>query len=104
MKDFSANEFTDKLQSGKLSRRQFTQMLSAAGVTLAMVPVTSRTAAAAAEDQATYFTWGGYDIPELFDPYIREHGEPPNFASFGGSEEALTKLRAGYVVDVVHHL
>ena len=102
MKDFSAKEFTDKLQSGKLSRRQFTQMLSAAGVTLGMVPVTSRTAAAATEDQATYFTWGGYDIPELFDPYIREHGEPPNFASFGGSEEALTKLRAGYVVDVVH--
>ena len=102
MKNFSTNELTDKLLSGKLSRRQFTQMLSAAGVTLAMVPVTSRIAAAAAEDQATYFTWGGYDIPELFDPYIREHGEPPNFASFGGSEEALTKLRAGYVVDVVH--
>jgi spermidine/putrescine transport system substrate-binding protein len=100
--DFSSEEFTDKLMSGKLSRRQFTQMLSAAGVTLAMVPATSGTALAAAQDQATYFTWGGYDIPELFDPYIREHGTAPNFASFGGSEEALTKLRAGYVVDVVH--
>jgi len=57
---------------------------------------------AAAEDQASYFTWGGYDVPEMFGPYIAKHGEPPAFATFGGSEEALTKMRAGYVVDVSH--
>lgn len=101
-KNFSSDEFTDRLMSRKLSRREFSKILSAAGVSIGMVPLASRTASAAASDHATYFTWGGYDIPELFDPYIREHGEAPNFASFGGSEEALTKLRAGYVVDVVH--
>ncbi len=97
--EFSINELTDKLLSGTLSRRRFTQMLGAAGVSMVVAP---STAMAAAKDQATFFTWGGYDIPELFGPYIKKHGEPPNFATFGGSEEGLTKMRAGYVVDVSH--
>jgi len=97
--EFSINELTDKLLSGTLSRRRFTQMLGAAGVSMVVAPPN---AMAAAKDQATYFTWGGYDIPELFGPYIKKHGEPPNFATFGGSEEGLTKMRAGYVVDVSH--
>ena len=97
--EFSINELTDKLQSGTLSRRRFTQMLGAAGVSMVMAP---QSAMAAAKDQATFFTWGGYDNPELFGPYIKKHGEPPNLATFGGSEEALTKMRAGYVVDVSH--
>ena len=57
---------------------------------------------AAAEDQGTYFTWGGYDIPEIFGPYQEKHGELPNFSIFGGTEEALTKMRGGFVVDVSH--
>ena len=65
-------------------------------------PLLSGRARAAAEDQATFFTWGGYDVPEIFKPYVAKYGEPPNFATFGGSEEALTKMRAGYVVDVSH--
>lgn len=97
----SANEITDKLQEGTLSRRQFNKMLSAAGVGLVMSPLTP-SAFAAAKDQATYFTWGGYDVPELFTSYIAKHGEPPNFAIFGGTEEGLTKMRAGYIVDVAH--
>lgn len=100
--DISANEITDKLQEGKLTRRQFNKMLAAAGISMVAVPAISKSASAAAEDQATYFTWGGYDVPEMFAPYIAKHGEPPNFATFGGSEEGLTKMRAGYVVDVSH--
>jgi spermidine/putrescine transport system substrate-binding protein len=99
---FSTNELTDGMMSGQLSRRRFQQILGAAGVSLVMTPVMSRMASAAAADQATYFTWGGYDVPEMFGAYIAKHGETPNFASFGGSEEALTKMRAGYVVDVSH--
>ena len=90
------------VQTGKLSRRAFTKTLLGAGVSLAMMPVASKVGLAAAADQATYFTWGGYDVPELFVPYIAKHGEPPNFASFGGSEEALTKMRGGFVPDVAH--
>ena len=90
------------VQTGKLSRRAFTKTLLGAGVSLAMMPVASKVGLAAAADQATYFPWGGYDVPELFVPYIAKHGEPPNFASFGGSEEALTKMRGGFVPDVAH--
>ncbi len=95
-------EKLDAFRSGKLSRRDFNTALSALGVSLVLSPMVSRKAAAAAADQATYFTWGGYDVPEMFGSYIAKHGEPPNFATFGGSEEALTKMRAGYVVDVSH--
>ncbi len=90
------------VRSGKLSRRAFNKTLLGAGVCMAAVPLASKMATAAAADQATYFTWGGYDVPEMFGPYIKKHGEPPNFAAFGGSEEALTKMRGGFVVDVAH--
>jgi spermidine/putrescine transport system substrate-binding protein len=96
------NEMMDRLANGTLSRRAFNKTLLGAGVSLVAVPMTSRMAQAAAADQATIFTWGGYDTPELFGPYIKKHGEPPNMATFGGSEEALTKMRGGFVVDVSH--
>jgi spermidine/putrescine transport system substrate-binding protein len=92
----------DALRSGHLSRRDFNKMLSAAGVSLVAMPVASKMASAAAADQATLFTWGGYDVPEAYGSYIAKHGEPPNWAVFGGSEEGLTKMRAGYVVDLAH--
>ncbi|MAC81562.1 MAG: ABC transporter [Rhodobacteraceae bacterium] len=90
------------LREGKLSRRAFSRSLLAAGVGVVSMPVARRRAFASSEDQATYFTWGGYDIPDLFVPYREKHGELPNFAVFGGSEEALTKMRGGFVVDVAH--
>lgn len=96
------NEFMDRLASGTLSRRAFNNMLLAAGVSVVALPVSSRIANAAAADQATIFTWGGYDDPAAFGPYIRKYGEPPNMATFGGSEEALTKIRGGFVPDVAH--
>ena len=92
----------DAFRSGDLTRRDFNKALSAVGIGLVAAPMASGTARAAAADQATYFTWGGYDVPEMFGPYIAKHGEPPNFATFGGSEEGLTKMRAGFVVDVAH--
>ncbi|MDX1400690.1 MAG: extracellular solute-binding protein [Kiloniellales bacterium] len=98
-------DIRDKLEAfraGEISRRAFTASLSAVGVSLVLSPLASRKSGAAAADQATYFTWGGYDVPEMFGPYIAKHGEAPNFATFGGSEEGLTKIRAGYVVDVAH--
>jgi len=95
-------EFRGRLADRTLTRRQFSKTLGAAGVGLAMMPVGSRLASAAPADQGTYFAWGSYGIPEFFVPYIKKHGEPPNYMSFGGSEEALTKMRAGFVVDVAH--
>jgi spermidine/putrescine transport system substrate-binding protein len=91
-----------RIKNRDIGRRDLLQGMSAAGLAMVMTPAMSRMAKAAAADQATFFTWGGYDVPEFVPPYIAKHGEPPNFATFGGSEEALTKMRAGYVVDVAH--
>ncbi len=90
------------VREGKLSRRKFTKGLLAAGVAMSTMPMASRKAMAQEGDQATFFTWGGYDIPELFQPYEAKNGTLPNFSIFGGSEEALTKMRGGFVVDVSH--
>lgn len=98
----SASDMMDAVRTKRISRRSFQKLLGAAGVGLVAAPLASRMAGAAAADQATYFTWGGYDVPEMFGSYIKKHGEAPNFATFGGSEEALTKMRTGYVVDVSH--
>jgi len=86
----------------KLNRRRFGQALVAAGIGVVSVPLAPRRVLAQADGQGTYFTWGGYDIPELFVPYQEKNGALPNFAVFGGTEEALIKMRGGFVVDVVH--
>lgn len=100
--DFSHDEFIDRLREGKLTRRQFNQFLGAAGISLVATPMLSGQAMASPEDQATFFTWGGWDLPELFPEYAEKHGEPPNFAAYGSSEEGFTKMRAGFVADVAH--
>jgi spermidine/putrescine transport system substrate-binding protein len=90
------------VRDGKLDRRTFNRSLLALGIGLTAMPVGARRAVAASKDQATFFTWGGFDIPDLFVEYQAKHGELPNFATFGGSEEALVKLRSGFVADVAH--
>src|SRR6056297_447018 len=90
------------VRTGELSRRAFNRSLLGLGVALVTVPMPARRAMAATGEQATFFTWGGYDIPDLFASYEEKNGALPNFATFGGSEEALTKMRTGFVVDVSH--
>lgn len=63
--DMPHDEVIDKIKSNRLSRREFSSILGAAGLTMVMTPMMSGTAQAAAADQATYFTWGGWDLPEL---------------------------------------
>jgi spermidine/putrescine transport system substrate-binding protein len=90
------------LREGTLSRRAFNRSLLALGVTLVTAPLGALRAMAGPQDHPTFFTWGGFDIPDLFVEYQAKHGELPNFATFGGSEEALVKLRSGFVADVAH--
>jgi spermidine/putrescine transport system substrate-binding protein len=89
-------------REGRLSRRAFTRSLGAAGISLVALPLTPRRAAAAPSDHATYFTWGGFDIPEFFTEYVAKRGELPNFATYGSLEEAFSKLSSGYVPDIAH--
>ena len=90
------------LREGKLSRRAFNRSLFAAGLSVVTMPLMPRRAIAAAEDQATYFTWGGFDIPNYFDEYVAKHGELPNFVTYGSAEEAFNKLQSGFVADIAH--
>ena len=90
------------VRNGELSRRAFTRSLLAAGVGLMTAPLLPRRAMASNPDEATIFTWGGYDIADFYPSYIEKNGVPPNFSIFGGTEEALTKMRGGFVVDAAH--
>jgi spermidine/putrescine transport system substrate-binding protein len=90
------------VREGKLSRRAFNTSLMAAGVGLLGTTLPARQAWGQSATSGTYFTYGGYDIPELFVPFKAKHGELPNLVPFANSDEAITRLRAGFVADVLH--
>lgn len=89
------------LREGKLSRRAFNRSLASLGIVSVMMPLMPRRAQAAPEDHATWFTWGGFDDPAFFEGYVAKHGELPNFSTYGSAEEALNKLKSGFVADIV---
>lgn len=94
------NRFLDLLAEGKLSRRDITKVLASVGVGLVTVPVLQRSAKAA--EEITYFTWAGYEIPELHQAYVEKYGGSPSIAIFGEEEEALQKMMSGFTPDVSH--
>jgi spermidine/putrescine transport system substrate-binding protein len=82
----------DKLLSGRMDRRSFNKTLASLGLGLAAGPMMSRSALAA-EEQANYFTWSGYEIPEFHQSYLKKYGESPTSSFFGGSSEGMKKFR-----------
>ena len=100
MKKFKKEDIVEQLATGQMSRRQFNQSLMALGATMVMMPAGTRSAFAASDDHPTVFTWEGWDVPELHQPYLAKHGESPNMAIFGDEEEAFAKMRAGFKVDL----
>ena len=100
MKELKKEDVVEQLATGQMSRRQFNQSLMALGATMVMMPMGSRSAFAGSDDHPTVFTWEGWDVPELHQPYLAKHGESPNIAIFGDEEEAFAKMRAGFKVDL----
>lgn len=94
------NEFLDRIADGRMTRRDLHKALASVGLMMVAMPLVPR--AARAEDQATYYTWSGYDVPEFMPGYVEKYGATPNMPIFAEEEEAFTKLRAGYQVDVAH--
>ena len=94
------NEIVAAIRDRRYSRRDFNRLLAATGISTTMLPMIAGRADAA--EQATYFTWSGYDVPEFFPSYIAKHGEQPNLPVFSDEEEAFQKLRAGFIADVAH--
>ena len=97
----NTDKILQQLHSGRMSRRRAMKGLGALGLATATIPMISRPARAATEE-ATYFTWGGYDDDTFFPSYVDKHGTLPNYATFGDAQEAFTKLTAGFVADVIH--
>lgn len=89
-----------RIRNRDISRRDFNKALSAVGLTTAVLPLTAGTGRA--EDEAIYYTWSGYDIPEIWPAYVEKHGVTPDLPVFGDTEEAFVKVRAGFVVDIMH--
>jgi spermidine/putrescine transport system substrate-binding protein len=95
------NKFKDLIAEGKMTRRQMTKALASVGLGLATLPVWKQRAAAQ-ENNITYYTWAGYEIPELHPSYIEKYGASPNASIFADEEEALQKLLSGFTPDVSH--
>ena len=93
-------ELCERLAEGSLSRRQLNRILAAAGLAVVTLPLTSRMSRA--EEQVTYFTWSGYDVPEFFPGYVKKYGTNPNMPLFSDEEDGFQKLRAGFYADVAH--
>ncbi len=89
------------LRKGRRRRRAVIRSLASVGIVAVMVPLIPRRLPAAPEDHATWFTWGGFDVPDDFDRHVAKRGELPRFATYGSAEEALTRLKSGFVADVV---
>nr|WP_298685362.1 extracellular solute-binding protein [uncultured Dongia sp.] len=94
-----AQEFLSAMKSGRMSRRDILQMLTAAGLTMTMMPVGR---AKAADGEVIYFTWDSYNDPGFHPGYTSKYNAEPEGPAFGDAEEALTKVRGGFVVDLVH--
>ncbi|MGE3967911.1 MAG: extracellular solute-binding protein, partial [Dongiaceae bacterium] len=88
------------MNAHRMGRRAFARHLAAAGLAIAAMPVLARKAAA--DEQAIYYTWSDYNTPEFFPAYIEKYGASPDTPIFGDNEEALQKLRSGFVADVTH--
>ena len=59
--------------------------------------------ATSAAEPLSYFTWAGYDDPAFRVPFTDKYGENGvAFSFYSGTDEAFTKLQAGYTADVAH--
>lgn len=89
-----------KLANGTLTRRELQAAMAATGLAVAVMPMAPQSARA--DDEAVYFTWSGYDIPELFPAYIEKYGQAPDTPLFADNEETFVKMKSGFQVDVAH--
>jgi len=95
-----AKDVLERILRGRpLNRRSLMKTMAAAGVGMAAMPLLPQAASAA--DEALVYTWSGYNDPKLYPAYVAKHGSP-TFSFLGDTQEALNKLRAGYVCDVAH--
>ena len=65
---FDVDRFHKRLLRGEVSRREINAAFAGAGLASVSLPMgQSARANDGRGDEITYFTWSGYDIPELFE-------------------------------------
>ncbi len=101
LKQPNVEKLQNQLISRRIDRRKFMQATAAAGLVPASTSLSMSQARAAAGD-LHYFTWSGYEVPELFGEYIEKHGGEPSWSVFASSEAGLQKIRSGFQVDISH--
>lgn len=55
----------------------------------------------AADDHPLFFSWTGYDSPEMYPAYVEKHGEMFRFTAWGDEEEGAAKMKSGFKADVI---
>jgi len=90
-----------RIENRDISRRDVAKAIAAVGLTTAMMPLIGRPAMAE-DGEAIYYTWAGYDVPEMWPGYVEKHGNAPDLPTYGDAEECFTKMRAGFTADVMH--
>lgn len=82
-----------------MTRRSFTAGI---GSIAAGIGVGAMSHQASADDGLLVMDWTGYDVNDLFLPYVEKYGGPPEFSLFGDLESAFQKIRAGFHPDIMH--
>jgi putative spermidine/putrescine transport system substrate-binding protein/spermidine/putrescine transport system substrate-binding protein len=95
------DELVRRIVDRDIGRRDVTRILAGAGLTSVLMPLLPR-GGAAADVNLRVFDWTGYEDPSLHPEFTAKYGAEPEFALFGDEEEALTKMRSGFNVDVSH--
>jgi spermidine/putrescine transport system substrate-binding protein len=84
------------------ARRDMLTVLAGAGVFAASLSFGAASRAAQSDTQASYLTWGGFDIPDLQRHYRAKYGENPRWSVFADGADGFEWLRAGGATDVAH--
>ncbi len=99
-RDMDINDTIRRISNRDISRRDLTRALGAVGLSAVAMPMLAKPSRA--EGDPIYYTWAGYDVPEMWQGYVDKFGSTPELPTFGDTQEAFTKIRAGFQVDILH--
>lgn len=83
-----------------LPRRALMERAAALGIGVATIAALPRSLRA--DTEVSYYTWAGYDAPDMHKKYQETEGALPHVTIFASEAEALTKVQSGFAPDIVH--